>query len=103
MSEDRAATRAAVMAVLERIQHAAPGHAVELRIPPYAAVQVVDGPRHTRGTPAAVVEMDARTLLELDSGSLSWTEGLHAGRIHASGERSDLAHLFPGSPPRLQP
>lgn len=95
--EDRAASRAAVVAVLQRLQRQAPGHAVEVRVPPFAAVQIIDGPRHTRGTPGAVVEMDAATLLALDDGSLTWHDGVSAGRIYASGERSDLADLFPSS------
>ena len=96
MTEDRVATRAAVMAVLARVQAVAPGHSVELRIPPFAAVQIVEGPRHTRGTPSAVVEMDAATLQALDAGTLTWADGVRDGRIRASGERSDLRHLFPG-------
>ena len=88
-------TRARVRAVLDDLRRRAPGHSVELRIPPYAAVQVVDGPRHTRGTPGAVVEMDADTLLALAGGGLSWAEGVAEGRIRASGERSDLSGLFP--------
>ncbi len=98
---DRAGERAAVVAVLARLQHAAPGRAVEVRIPPYAAIQIIEGPRHTRGTPSAVVEMDAKTLLELDAGTLSWQDGVAAGVIRASGERSDLAHLFPDVTGRL--
>ena len=82
------------MAVLARLQTAAPGHAVEVRIPPFGAVQIVEGPRHTRGTPSAVVEMDAPTLLALEAGELTWDDGVYAGRIRASGERSNLAYLF---------
>lgn len=93
--EERAALQAAVLAVLARVQRAAPGHAVELRVPPFAAVQIVEGPRHTRGTPGAVVEMDAPTLLALDAGEVAWADAVYAGRIRASGERSDLSHLFP--------
>lgn len=97
MSTEREQQRAAVMAVLTRLQSAAPGRSVELRVPPFAAVQLVEGPRHTRGTPSAVVQMDADTLLELDRGSLSWMAGVESGRIRASGERSDLSHLFPSA------
>lgn len=95
MSTDRSARRAAVKQLLAVLAAQAPGHSVELRIPPYAAVQLIAGPRHTRGTPSAVVEMDADTLRALAEGSLTWEEGLGAGRIRASGERSDLRHLFP--------
>ena len=92
--EVRAQQRAQVRALLDRLAALAPGHAVELRIPPFAAVQLVDGPRHTRGTPGAVVEMDADTLVQLASGALTWVDGVYDGRIRASGERSDLSELF---------
>lgn len=92
--EEKAAERARVKAVLESLHAAAPGHSVELRIPPYAAIQLIEGPRHTRGTPAAVVEMDAATLFALDARELTWEDGVQAGRILASGERSNLSHLF---------
>lgn len=92
--EVRAQQRAQVRAMLDRLAALMPGHAVELRVPPYAAVQLVDGPRHTRGTPGAVVEMDAETLFSLADGSLVWSDGIFHGRIRASGERSDLSALF---------
>jgi len=96
--EERAAERARVRAVLDRLAAIAPGRSVELRVPPHAAVQLVEGPRHTRGTPGAVVELDAETLFALAAGELTWAEGMMAGRIRASGERSDLGHLFPLQP-----
>jgi uncharacterized protein (TIGR03083 family) len=72
----------------------APGKSVEVRVPPYAAVQCVAGPRHTRGTPPNVVETEPATWLELATGRLSWQQGVQAGRVTASGERADLsAHL----------
>ena len=73
----------------------APGRSVEVRIPPYAAVQCVEGPRHTRGTPPNVVEMDPVTWLELATGRIQWRDGVGAGREHASGERADLSSLLP--------
>jgi putative sterol carrier protein len=73
----------------------APGRSVELRIPPYVAVQCVEGPRHTRGTPPNVVEMDAHTWLALADGSLDWARAVADGRVSASGPRSDLSHLLP--------
>ena len=100
---DRDAERAAVKAVLARLQAIAPGRSVELRIPPYAAVQIVEGPRHTRGTPGAVVEMDAASLLGLADGTSTWTVLVKSGRVRASGERSDLSGLFPLQPNRLTP
>lgn len=92
---DSGLERAAVKAVLAQLRRVAPGKAVELRIPPYAAVQVVEGPAHRRGTPKALVELSARTLLELAAGRQTWQALRQAGRILASGERSDLSQLFP--------
>ena len=73
----------------------APGRAIEVRIPPYAAVQCGEGPTHTRGTPPNVIEMDSDTWLALARGQESWSEALHAGRIQASGARADLSALLP--------
>jgi hypothetical protein len=77
------------------LQERAPGRSVEVRVPPYAAVQVVEGVRHTRGTPPAVVETDAVTWLALATGRLSWAEAEAAGVILASGERADLSAYLP--------
>lgn len=94
--------KAAVKASLAALAQIAPGHAVEVRIPPYAAVQVVEGHRHRRGTPSAVVETDAHTWLSLVRGDLTWDDAVASGRLHASGERSDLRQYLPlESPPRL--
>jgi hypothetical protein len=73
----------------------APGGAVEVRVPPYAVAQCVEGTRHTRGTPPAVVEMDATTWISLATGDLPWQDAEGAGRLTASGERSDLSPLLP--------
>jgi hypothetical protein len=73
----------------------APGNSVEVRVPPYAAVQAVAGVRHTRGTPPAVVELDAETWISLAIGELSWRSAESAGRVRASGERADLSGLLP--------
>ena len=80
------------LAVLEQ-RH--PGRSVEVRVPPYAAVQCVGGTRHTRGTPPAVVETDAMTWIRLAHGDLSWTDAVAAGSVNASGQRSDLGALLP--------
>ena len=87
--------RARVKASLARLQEAAPGRSVEVRVPPYAAVQAVAGSTHRRGTPSAVVETDAQTWLALADGSLSWADAVAAGRVWASGERSDLSPWLP--------
>ena len=80
------------LAVLES---RAPGRSVEVRVPPYAAVQVIPGVRHTRGTPPAVVETDAETWVALATGRLSWAAAEAAGSITASGERADLSDHLP--------
>ena len=73
---DRPVLRAAVKQTLAAVVAAAPGHSVEVRIPPYGAVQCVSGPRHGRGTPPNVVETDARTWLALVAGHTSWDAAL---------------------------
>ncbi len=73
----------------------APGGAVEVRVPPYAAVQVIGGTTHRRGTPPAVVELDPATWLRLATGELPWADAVSAGLVQASGERSDLAPYLP--------
>lgn len=80
------------LAVLET---RAPGRSVEVRVPPYAAVQVIEGVRHTRGTPPAVVEMVATTWIALASGALEWSAAVGSGQVHASGERTDLTAYLP--------
>jgi hypothetical protein len=92
---DRLAAKAAVKVALAALVERAPGRSVEVRIPPFAAVQAVAGHTHRRGTPAAVVEMDAATWLALACGDLTWQEGVSSGRVHASGERSDLSEWLP--------
>lgn len=72
-----------------------PGRSVEVRVPPYAAVQCIGGTRHARGTPPAVVETDALTWVRLAHGDLPWTEAVAGGLVTASGERSDLGPLLP--------
>ena len=88
-------TRALVKHYLALLQQRAPGNSVEVRVPPYAAVQVIEGVRHTRGTPPAVVEMDAPTWLALSRGALSWNEAVDQVRVRASGERTDLSPYLP--------
>ena len=92
---DRAAEKAAVKAALGALVRVAPGRSVEVRIPPHAAVQVVEGSTPRRGTPAAVVETDARTWLELVTGVRLWAEAVATGDVRASGARSDLSAYLP--------
>ena len=77
------------------LQRRAPGNSVEVRVPPHAAVQVVPGVRHTRGTPPAVVELDADTWLAVATGAMAWSEAIGSGRARASGERTDLSAYLP--------
>ena len=80
---------------LALLETRAPGKSVEVRVPPYAAVQVVEGVRHTRGTPPAVVETDAATWIAVATGELAWLDAVEAGRVQASGERTDLTSYLP--------
>ena len=118
---DPAATRAAIMAIKDWIaapaehdkpgralladavrrtartlEADAPGHSVELRVPPFVAVQCVEGPRHTRGTPPNVVETDPETWLRLATGLADWEEAVNTGRVDASGSRAgEIAQWLP--------
>ncbi|MDH2429414.1 sterol carrier family protein [Sphaerisporangium sp. TRM90804] len=91
----RELARFAVRHLLDRLAAEAPGRTVEVRVPPFAAVQCVAGPRHTRGTPPNVVETDPHTWLALATGRLSWAEAYEAGKISASGLRADLTEYLP--------
>ncbi len=90
-----ATSRTAVRFTLEGLAARAPGRAVEIRVPPAGAVQAVAGPRHTRGTPANVVETDPETWLALVTGRLDWSDAVGDGRVRASGARADLSALLP--------
>mgnify|MGYP002654185792 FL=1 len=84
-----------VKTTLNALTVKAPGRAIEVRIPPYAAVQCGEGPTHTRGTPPNTIEMDAQTWLALASGELSWDQAVDSGAVLASGLRADLAQFLP--------
>jgi hypothetical protein len=94
-SADRPTLATAVRYLLQVLAEASPGHSVEVRVPPFGAVQAVEGPRHSRGTPPNVVELDAETFVAIATGRRLWGEAASAGRVHASGARSDLSALFP--------
>lgn len=85
----------AVRYTLQELAAKAPGQSVEVRVPPFGAVQILEGTTHRRGTPPAVVETDAATWLALAIGDLSWDEAVASGRVQASGERTHLAGLLP--------
>ncbi|QIZ35071.1 sterol carrier family protein [Saccharopolyspora sp. ASAGF58] len=91
----RAELAAAVRLSLRTLEQVAPGNSVEVRVPPFAAVQCVAGPRHTRGTPPNVVETNPRTWLLLATGRLGWAEALERGELTASGSRSDVSQWLP--------
>ena len=86
--------RFAVWALLDVLADNAPGRSVEVRVPPYAAIQCIEGPRHSRGTPGNVVETDPTTWLRLAAGRTMWPDAVESGHVSASGQRADLsAHL----------
>lgn len=84
----RAVLARAVRTTVRTLAQDAPGHSVEVRVPPFAAVQCIEGPDHTRGTPPNVVEMEPRTWLELATGRLSFDQAAADGRVDASGARA---------------
>ncbi|ASU82134.1 hypothetical protein CDO52_04475 [Nocardiopsis gilva YIM 90087] len=95
LTPERFAVRAAVRGTLAELAERAPGHSLEVRVPPFGAVQVIEGPRHTRGTPPGVVETDSLTWLDLALGRTTWEEAVAAHTVSASGSRADLAALLP--------
>jgi hypothetical protein len=96
----RAVLGAAVKTTARWLAQQVPGRSVELRVPPHVAVQYIEGPRHTRGTPPNVVETDAATWLRLATGQLSWADALAGGKVTASGNRADLSGQLPLRPLR---
>jgi hypothetical protein len=95
LTPERDVLRDAVRALLAELARRAPGRTVEVRVPPYGAIQCGEGPRHTRGTPPNVVEMDPVTWVLVATGRLSWAAGVESGRISASGHRSDISPYLP--------
>jgi len=91
----RAALAAAVRTLAQILAARYPGRSVELRVPPFTAVQAVPGPRHTRGTPPNVVETDALTWLRVATGRETFAAAASAGRVAASGNRADLSEYLP--------
>jgi len=95
---DRTVLRDAVRVLLAELARAAPGRSVEVRVPPFGAIQCVAGPRHTRGTPPNVVQTDPMTWLLVATGRLTWADAVSSGRVLASGIRTDLSEFLPVSP-----
>ncbi|MET7706106.1 sterol carrier family protein [Micromonospora sp. NPDC005413] len=92
---ERPVFREAVRSLLADLAERAPGRSVEVRVPPYGAIQCVPGPRHTRGNPPNVVEMGPDTWLELATGRVGWAEAVAQGRVQMSGVRADLSAYLP--------
>jgi hypothetical protein len=92
---DRQALKLVVRLLARAFAERHPGRTVEVRVPPYAAVQCLEGPRHTRGTPPNVVEADPLAWVRVCTGRAAWAELVRTGRIRASGDRSDLSSLLP--------
>ncbi|WNM36217.1 sterol carrier family protein [Streptomyces sp. Li-HN-5-11] len=92
---DRQALAACTRLLADALAVKAPGGSTEVRVPPYAVVQCVEGPRHTRGTPPNVVETDPLTWIRLATGRLAWKDAVADARVRASGERADLEALLP--------
>ncbi|HUZ53293.1 MAG TPA: sterol carrier family protein [Streptosporangiaceae bacterium] len=95
LTPQREALRGAVIHTLGLLEALAPGRSVEVRVPPFGAVQCVAGPRHSRGTPPNVVETDALTWVMLATGRTEWPEVLADGAVRASGPRADLSQYLP--------
>jgi hypothetical protein len=92
---DRPTLALAVRGLAERLAEGVPGHHVELRVPPYTAVQCVEGPRHTRGTPPNVVEAEPVAWVQLCTGELAWADAVADGRVRTWGDRADLSPWLP--------
>ena len=92
---DRQALAACTRLLADALADRAPGGSVEVRVPPFAVVQCIGGPKHTRGTPPNVVETDPLTWIRLATGRTGWTQALESAQVRASGERAELAHLLP--------
>lgn len=92
----RADLAAAVRLSARTLEQVAPGSSVEVRVPPFVAVQCIEGPRHTRGTPPNVVETDPRSWLRLVVGADDYATAVRSGRVDASGARAaDIARWLP--------
>jgi hypothetical protein len=92
---DRDLTALACRFTLQLLAKAAPGRAVEVRVPPFGAIQVIQGPSHTRGTPPAVIEMLPEVWLELATGRTAWSDAVAQGVVDSSGHRANLQEWLP--------
>ena len=94
-ADERDTVALAVRYLLEVLASDFEGHTVEVRVPPWGAVQAIEGPRHTRGTPPNVIETNAATWIALATGSLPWSDAVAGARASASGQRADLSEVLP--------
>ena len=85
---------ATVKEILDLIKGISPGKSVELRVPPYGAIQCVAGSNHRRGTPPNTVEMSGQTLVKLINEPALWSSLCESGEVRASGLLSDLSNVF---------
>ena len=92
---DKDTLRTLVKYLLELLHKKVPGNSVEVRIPPFAAIQIIEGTTHRRGTPPAVVEINPEIFIKISLGEISWQDALTKGLIQASGQRTDLTEHFP--------
>ncbi|WP_462418208.1 sterol carrier family protein [Kytococcus sp. Marseille-QA3725] len=97
-SVERPTLATAVRYTLEELGARVPGRSVEVRVPPLGVVQCIEGATHRRGTPPAVVEMDAGTWMALATGRRAWSDAVSSGSVQASGQRADLSPHLPLHP-----
>ena len=83
-----------VKEILDLIKDISPGKSVELRVPPYGAIQCAAGTNHRRGTPPNTVEMSGQTLVRLINEPALWGTFCKSGEVRASGLLSDLSKVF---------
>lgn len=91
----RQCTATAVRYLLQVLADAHPGQTVEVRVPPFGAVQCIAGPRHTRGTPPNVIEMAPDVWIDLATGELAWSDAVRDALVFVSGTRASLEVELP--------
>jgi hypothetical protein len=92
---DKDSLRTLIKYLLEILHKKVPGNSVEVRIPPFAAIQIIEGTTHRRGTPPAVIEISPEIFIQISLGEITWEKALTQGLIQASGQRTDLTGHFP--------
>jgi len=92
---DKDSLRTLIKYLLEILHKKVPGNSVEVRIPPFAAIQIIEGTTHRRGTPPAVIEISPEIFIQISLGEITWEKALTQGLIQASGQRTDLTEHFP--------